>query len=160
MLRRLRTLIRDTTGADVIEAAIATPLLLLLTFGIIDFAWMFHVYLALENGVSQATRFAITGSTMDDPGNPGTPLSAEATIKAKMQELTPSIDMDEVTFTYSHMSPGSSSWASGAGGPGDIGKVSVQYTWTPLTPILQPFLTNGQLTVQAESAMKYESEWQ
>jgi Flp pilus assembly protein TadG len=30
-----------------------TPLLLMLTFGIIDFASMFYVYLALENSVSR-----------------------------------------------------------------------------------------------------------
>ena len=38
-----------------------TPLLLLLTFSIVDFAALFYVYLALENGASQATRYAVTG---------------------------------------------------------------------------------------------------
>ena len=68
--------------------------------------------------------------------------------------------MDDVSISYSHMTPGSSSWTGGAGGPGDIGKVSVSYTWTPLTPILGPLLTNGQLIVQVESAMKNESRWE
>ena len=63
---------------------------------------------------------------MDDPDNPGTPLPREAAIKAALEEATPTIDIDDVSITfYSHMAPGSSSWAGGAGGPGDIGKVSV-----------------------------------
>ena len=48
MLRR----IRDTNGSTMLEAAIITPLLLLLTFSIVDFGALFYVYLALENGVS------------------------------------------------------------------------------------------------------------
>ena len=47
VVRRLR----DTRGGSLVEAALITPLLLMLTFGIIDFASMFYVYLALENGV-------------------------------------------------------------------------------------------------------------
>ena len=48
--------LKDATGATLLEAAIITPLLLLLTFSIADFGGLFYVYLALENGVSQATR--------------------------------------------------------------------------------------------------------
>ena len=73
--RRLVRLVRDCAGTNLIEAAIVTPLLLLLTFSIVDFASMFYVYLALENGVSQATRFAVTGQTMADPNNPTTQLN-------------------------------------------------------------------------------------
>jgi Flp pilus assembly protein TadG len=50
-----------------LEAALITPLLLLLTLSIIDFGAMFYVYLALENGASLATRYGITGRVMDDP---------------------------------------------------------------------------------------------
>ena len=159
MLKKLKSL-GGCDGSNMIEAALVTPLVLILTLGIIDFASMFYTYLALENGVSQATRFAITGNDMDDPDNPGTPLPREAAIRAALEDATPAINMDYVSISYSHMTPGSSSWTGGAGGPGDIGKVSVAYTWTPLTPILRPLLTNGQLTVHVESAMKNESRWE
>jgi len=52
-----------------VEAAIITPFLMLLTFSIGDFASIFYVYLALENGASQATRYAVTGNLMDDPAH-------------------------------------------------------------------------------------------
>ena len=74
-MRRILRRLRDTSGTSIVEAAIITPLLLLLTLSIVDFGVLFYVYLALENGVSQATRFAVTGNLMDDPSNPGTNLS-------------------------------------------------------------------------------------
>ena len=159
MLKTLRNL-RDCSGTNMLEAAIVTPLLLVLTFGIVDFASLFYVYLALENGVSQATRFSITGRTMDDPDNPGTPLSGEGAIRAQMERLTPTINVDDMSFTFTHMVPGSSSWSAGAGGPGDVGRVSVSYSWSPLTPILGPFLDDGQMTLRVESAMRNESRIQ
>ena len=74
-LHRAVRRLRDATGSNMVEAAIITPLLLLLTFAVMDFGGLFYAYLALENGVSQATRYGVTGNTMDDPANPGTPLS-------------------------------------------------------------------------------------
>ena len=66
-MRRIRNVRRlgDSKGANLVEAAIVTPLLLLLTLGIVDFAAMFYCYLALEHGVSQATRYAVTGQADD-----------------------------------------------------------------------------------------------
>jgi hypothetical protein len=77
-----------------------------------------------------------------------------------MRDATPHITISDADFTFSHLAPGSSIWTAGSGGPNDIGKVTVQHVWKPLTPILAPFLTNGQLTVKVESAMKNEAKFQ
>ncbi|HEY0285247.1 MAG TPA: TadE/TadG family type IV pilus assembly protein [Vicinamibacterales bacterium] len=156
----LKKFLRGCDGNNLIESAMVTPLLMLLTFGIIDFASMFHVYLSMESGISQATRFAVTGSTKPDPGKPGSPMGREGTIKAAMQDASPSLNTNAMTFTFSHMTPGSTSWAGGAGGPGDIGRVTVDYSWEPLTPILKPFLADGKMTLSVESAMKIEPKWE
>ena len=74
-------LIRNSRGATLIEAAIITPLLLLLTFAIVDFAGLFYCYLALENGASQATRYAITGNVVSGS-------SREDSIKSAMRAAT------------------------------------------------------------------------
>src|SRR5205085_11437935 len=74
-LRRVADWWRDSRGSNLVEAALVTPLLLLLTFAIADFGGLFYAYLALENGVSQATRYGVTGQTLDDPNNPGNKLS-------------------------------------------------------------------------------------
>jgi Flp pilus assembly protein TadG len=154
--RRLLARLRDTRGGSLVEAALITPLLLLLTFGIMDFASMFYVYLALENGVSQATRYAVTGQVKDDPNNPGTPLSRIDSLKLAMRQATPTLTIPDSAFTFNHLSPGSATWAAGVGSAGDIEKMTVNYTWTFLTPLIRPFFTGGQLQIQVDSSMKDE----
>jgi len=143
-----------------LEAAIIVPLLLLLTFSIVDFGGLFYCYLALENGVSQATRFAITGTQVPDPNNPGQFLSPSDAIIAAMQNATPTLTIPTSAFTFSHLPTGATSWVGGTGGPGDVNKVAVDYTWTLMTPLIRPFFTNGQLQIHVESAMKNEPRFQ
>jgi Flp pilus assembly protein TadG len=157
---RLRKRLRDATGANLVEAAIITPLLLLLTFSVVDFASLFYVYLALENGVSIGARYGVTGNQMPDPANPGNNLSRIDSIKAAVRQSTPTLTLDDGAFTFSHLSPGSSTWASGPGQPNDIEKVTVDYTWNIMTPILMPFFTNGQIHFTVDSAMKNEGRFQ
>jgi Flp pilus assembly protein TadG len=157
--RRILNGLADSSGQSLLEAAVITPLLLIMTFGIVDFGSLLWTFVSLENGVSQATRYAITGQAMDDPGNPGQKLGREASIKAAMRNATPRITLPDTDFVFSHLTPGAQSWSSGAGGPSDVGKVTVTHTWKPLTPILKPFLTNGQMTVRVDSAMRNEANW-
>lgn len=147
--RRLLRLLRNSEGANLMEAAIMTPLLLLLTFGIVDFASLLYVHAALQNGVSQATRYAVTGQTQGGQNR-------EGSIRWAMRQHTPTLTIPDGAFSFSHMAPGAGGWTGGAGGPGDIEKVTVEYTWTLMTPLLRPFFTNGQITFRAESAMKNE----
>jgi Flp pilus assembly protein TadG len=156
----MKRILRDCAGTNMVEAAIITPLLLLLTLALVDFSTMFYVYLALENGASQATRFAVTGNTMADPSDPTVQLSRMESIKSAMRQATPTLTLPDSAFTFSNMPAGSSSWVSGVGGPNDIGKVTVDYNWSLLTPLLRPFFTNGQIHFTVESAMKNEGRFQ
>ena len=149
-----------TRGNNLLEAAIITPLMIFLTFSIVDFASLFYVYLSLENGVSQATRFAVTGNVLDDPSKPGSKLSRKASIVTAMRNATPTLTIPDQAFSFSHMSPGGTSWLNGTGGPSDIEKVSVQYQWSVLSPVLRPFFDNGQITLVVDSAMKNEGRFE
>lgn len=155
--RRIFKLLEDVSGANFIEAALVTPLLLLLTFGIIDFATLCYEYLAIENGVSQATRFVVTGRQMSDPTNPGTFFNRQDSIKAAMRTATPTLTIPDGAFSFAHMAPGGGSWVSGVGGPGDIEKVTINYSYTPMTPLLRPFFTGGHINFRIDSTMKNES---
>ena len=162
-MKRIRPLLaraRDTRGTNLLEAAIMTPLLLLLTFSIVDFGALFYVYLALENGVSQATRYGVTGNVMPDPTNPSSNLSRIDSIKAAMRTATPTLTIPDSAFTFNHMAVGGSSWVAGTGGPGDVEKLTVDYTWDILTPIMRPFFTGGQIHFTVDSAMKNEARFQ
>jgi Flp pilus assembly protein TadG len=157
LLNRAVRLLRERAGTNMIEAAIITPLLLLLTFSIVDFASLFYVYLALENGVSQATRYAVTGRQMDDPSNPGTLLNRSGSIMLVMRQATPTLTIPDSAFSFSHMNPGASSWSAGTGGPNQYEKVTVNYTWDLMTPLIRPFFPNGQIQFTVDSVMKNES---
>jgi Flp pilus assembly protein TadG len=140
-----------------LEAAIITPLLLLLTFSIVDFGAIFYVYLALENGVSQATRYGVTGDVMDDPLNPGTPLSRVESVKTAMRQATPTLTIPDGAFSFSNRpSSAGGAWTAGPGGPNDIDKVTVGYTWNLFCPLLWPFFPNGQINLTVDSVMKNE----
>ncbi len=132
-----------------VEAAIITPLLLLLTFAIVDFASGFYAYLALENGVSQALRFGITG-------NLSGALNHEESIKKAMRDATPFLTIEDGDFTFSHMTPGNADWEPGTGEPNDISKVTVNYEWTLMTPLVREFFPMGAFNIRVESAMKNE----
>jgi Flp pilus assembly protein TadG len=158
-MRRIRNLRRlgDSKGANLVEAAIITPLLLLLTLSIVDFASMFYCYLALEHGVSQATRFAITGQQMSSGGSP---IGREASIKAAMRSATPTLNIPDSAFSFSFMPVNGSSWSSGLGGANDVGRVTVNYTWSFMTPLIRPFFANGQINLRVQSTMKNETVFQ
>ena len=158
--RSVSSRLSDEAGANLIEAALVTPLLLLLTFSIVDFGTVFYVNLALENGVSQATRYGVTGNQMADPDNEGELLSREESIKTAMRNATPTLTIEDDAFTFSHLPVGGSTWQAGAGGPGAITKVTVNYTWPIMTPVIRPLFTGGEIHVAVESAMKNESRFE
>jgi Flp pilus assembly protein TadG len=148
--RRIFRRLRGCRGANLLEAAIITPLLLLVTFAIVDFAAILYVFLALENGVSQASRYGITGNAVSGQ-------SRQNSIMSAMRQATPTLTLTDAQFSFGHLSPGASTWVGGIGGPRDIDKVTVDYTWQLMTPLLRPFFTNGQIRFKVESAMKNEA---
>lgn len=146
---RLLKRLSASEGTNMIEAAIITPLLLVVTFAIVDFAVLLYVHLALANGVSLATRYGVPGNTM--PG-----LSRENSMRAAMRDNTPTLTLDDAAFTFSHMAAGGGAWVPGVGGPDDVEKLRVDYTYQLMTPFLRPMFPSGQINFRVESAMKNE----
>jgi Flp pilus assembly protein TadG len=145
LLRRLR----DAKGQTLIETAIVLPLLLLITFAIIDFGVLFTVNLALESGVSQAARYGMTGQAQGG-------MTREASILAELRRVTPALTIGDANVQFTHLVGGA--WVGGVGGPGEIQRISATYTHTVM--VLTPFFTNGQITLRAESTMKNEDRFE
>jgi Flp pilus assembly protein TadG len=150
---RLVRRLKDSKGANIVEMALVMPLLFLLTFSIVDFASLFYVYLALENGVSQAGRFGVTGNVAGG-------LSREDSIRAAMRDATPSLTIGDQAFTFSHITPGSANWLPGSGEPSDVSKVRVTYTWALMTPFISELFANGRINITVESAMLNEPRFE
>jgi hypothetical protein len=158
--QRISKWLRDTSGTDLLETALILPLLVLLTFSIVDFGALFYVYLALENGASQATRYGVTGNLMDDPLHPGNKLSRDASIKLAMQQATPTLTIADSAFTFTSMPAAGGPWTGGSGGPSDIEKVTIVYTWNFFNPMMSAFFTGGKIVLSVDSVMKNEGSFQ
>lgn len=152
MIRRLTAFRKDAEGATMVEAALITPLLLLLTFSIVDFGSMFYCYLSLESGVSQATRYVVTGATVGGA-------SREESIKAAMRSATPTLSIPDGAFSFSHMPAGATGFVAGVGGPGDVDRVTIDYDWDVMTPLIRPFFTDGKVHFRVQSTMKNEKKF-
>src|SRR5262245_56814183 len=99
MTPRVVKRLRNARGTALVAAALLPPLFLLLTFSIVDFGGLFYAYLALENGVSLASRYGVTGRAMADPVT-GAPLNHQETLKAAMRQGTPTLTIPDSAFSF------------------------------------------------------------
>jgi len=144
---------RPARGQALVETAIGIVLLLLLTFSIVDASMLFYVYLTLENGVTEATRFAVTGQQETDPSNPTSPLSREDSIKHIMRNSTPGLTIADSEFAFYDVTHR----RSGTGGPSDVIQVTVTHPWRLISPMLWPFVGNGGvISLRVSATMKNE----
>jgi Flp pilus assembly protein TadG len=146
---RLVRRLKDAKGSNIVEMALVLPLLFLVTFSIVDFGSIFYVYLSLENGVSQAARYGVTGNVLSGK-------SREESIRTAMRDATPTLTIGDEAFTFSHLTPGSTTWLPGSGDPTEISRVRVTYNWELMTPIVREFFASNMITVNVESAMLNE----
>jgi Flp pilus assembly protein TadG len=143
--------LRHQRGSVLVEAAILMPLLMLALMGVVEFGRMYYTKIGLENATREATRFAVTGNTMPDPGDPSQDLSRDAGIRAflvwYLQTRFPSIDVGKVTIT---LNPGD------GGTAGQILHVSTKYPFKFVTPMIGKFFTNDTYVIQYTSVMRNE----
>ena len=145
--RRVR---RWSRGAALAETGIILTLLIPITFAVMDFAGILYAFQAMQNGVSQATRYAITGNHATDSS--GAALSRDDSIRQAMRAATPGFEIADNAFTFYNLSQGTPD----SGGPNDIIRVTVAYDWQLLTPFLRPFFAGGYVTIRVASTMRNE----
>jgi Flp pilus assembly protein TadG len=144
------TRLKNDDGANLVEAALILPLILWVIFAGVEFGGIVYAQMTLQNGVTLATRYAITQSVMSGKTH-------QASIIATLNADTPTLTIDPATITFSHLPPGSTTWAAGDGAPGSIEKVAVDYSWKLLTPFMPLIFGTSSITLHAESSMKNES---
>ena len=139
---------RSSPGQALIETAIGIVLLLLLTFSVMDAAMLFFTYLTLQNGVTEATRFAVTGQSPNDADHP---TQHEDAIMQVMRNATPGLALADSEFSFYDITTQS----PGTGGPSHIIQVTVTH---PLQlPIAWPLAGNGGvITLRVSATMRNE----
>jgi Flp pilus assembly protein TadG len=90
MIKRLRTLARDTRGAAIVELAIVSPMIALLTVGVVDMSNGFNKKLKIEQAAQRAIEKIMNTSASDTIENT---LAAEAAHQG-------GVPLDNVTVTY------------------------------------------------------------
>jgi Flp pilus assembly protein TadG len=141
---------RSSRGAALAEAGIIITLLIPITFAVMDFAGILYAFLAMQNGVTQATRYAITGNHSTDSS--GAALSRDDSIRKAMRAATPGFTIGDDAFTFYNLSKGTAD----SGGPNDVIRVTVAYNWQLFTPFLRPFFDGGYVGIHVASTMKNE----
>ena len=71
-------------------------------------------------------------------------MTREQSIKDAMRTATPTLTLDDNMFSFSHLPPGGTNWVAGTGAENDIGRLTINYTWNLMTPLIRPFFTGGQ----------------
>ncbi|HKP54560.1 MAG TPA: TadE/TadG family type IV pilus assembly protein [Chloroflexia bacterium] len=131
-----------SAGQNMVEFALGVPLLLLLIFGIIDFARVIQAQVTVNNAARQAVRFAITGQQLRDAG--GTYIPRETTIISTAVEslagLPRTNTTDREAYGFYQVDINSELGMGDAGGPTDAVEVYVYYNVDLLTPLVNVVL--------------------
>ena len=119
---------------------------MLLSLSVVEAAMLFFAYLTLQNGVTAATRFGVTGQ---DPNDDGHKTRHEESIMRVMRNATPGLTLADGEFTFYDLTTQS----SGTGGPNDIIQVTVTHPWLLISPMVWPLVGNGGVITLRVSAM-------
>lgn len=141
-LRRFRG---SDQGQGLVEFAVAIPIVLFLFFGVFEFGRFFYSRLTLQYAVAEAARFAVTGNVL--PDTLGDPMSRVQSLKAVIERNAQVLDVDVDRVTVDPID---------AGGPGDVVKVTAEFTFRFVVPGWTSFFPNGELDFRVSTSMKNE----
>lgn len=124
-------------------------MVLLLFMGIFELGNYFYARLTLRHSVLEASRFAITGSRMEDEAT-GDTLTRAASIAEVFRRATPTVPVDLERLAID---------PPDGGAPGEIVTVSATYRYDFSLPLVDQFFPDGvEFTVK--TAMRNEPSFQ
>ena len=181
-MKRLR---RNRKGSAVTEFAIAAPVVIMATVGIIEFSMILFVSSLLEGGLREASRFGLTGfqpngltreerilKIVEDHTHglvDGTAVNLSTLVYPSFDSIgQPEPFTDENSNgTFDAGEPymdvnGNNQWdpdmgAAGLGGPEDIVLYTIEYDWPLMTGMLNSFVGNdGKIGLRASVGVRNE----
>ncbi len=151
---------RFEKGTTVVELALVLPLFLLLIFSVEEYGRYFFTQHTLQFATREGTRLGCVGGTLT--GNNGQALSREASIVLKIQEcLSSAVDPGQVSIniypvTATYGNPQNWNQMDNSGTGGQYMRVTTQYTFTFIIPLVSAFFPGGVQLLQAESTYRNE----
>jgi len=130
---------RGEAGQGLAEIALVLPVFLLLLMAIFDFGRAIYAYNTVGNASRAATRVAIVNQDT-------------TAIEARAMEQTIGLNPDEVTVDTSALLD---SCATDPPKIGCVVTVTVEYDWTPITPIIGTVV--GPISLTATTSMPLEN---
>ena len=154
---------RKHKGQALVETALLLPILLILIFGIVDFARALYTKSSLNNAARSGARKAVvTPSLSAESGTLESSTTTTAdTIRSNLYNNTP----ETVTYDLKVLNATGTTAVTGEASAGNLVQVTV--TWTDF-PLITPFYRlagifggtapqdSGSLTLTGTAAMRYE----
>jgi Flp pilus assembly protein TadG len=137
---------RRSAGSTFVEAAIAIPLLVVLILSTVDLGILVGIELALQNAVSQASRYGATGRSR-------TGATRQDSIITELQNAAPSVTIAAGDVKFTNLTKAG---VVGPGGPTDVVMMSVKHDWKLVSPLLKFFFTGGIATIQVSATVANE----
>jgi hypothetical protein len=132
-----------------IETGIVVTLLVLCTFTIVDFGRLFWALLAVQNGVAEGTRFAVTNREFAG-------LDRAESIRRAIRDATPGFSIDDDDVVFFNVSTGQS---GSSGDPSETIRVTVEQDFQFITPVVgELFGEGGVFRFGVSSTMRNEPE--
>ncbi len=145
---------KSERGIVVLEMALVSSLVMMLMGGVFDLANYFQTRSRIQFAVSQAARFAVTGNQVTDPTDPGALLSREDSIMHMLGKVS-GIPFDATQVTILTVQP-DGTLTPGAGGPGDIVLVRVNYDLNVVTPGVNKIFDSGTAPIRCSTRYRNE----
>lgn len=129
-----------TSGQALVEFALATPVLILLLFGVMEFGRMLESWVTIQHAVEEASRYATTGAGYNQgSGVRETQVIAQtkaAAVGLKTDDAAGPFDPGYFRVNIRSSRSGPDPAQNDAGGPNDFVEVDVDYNHPIIAPIL------------------------
>jgi len=145
-MRVRRKHVRSQSGQGLVEFTLVLPLLLVLFFSIIEFSLFFYTRISLRHVVRESARFAVTGNVLTD--TTGTPMTRAQSVEQMILAGAPGIDLTPDNIS---MIP------ADGGGPGEVVRISVRYTYIAKLPPFRLFFPDGRVVMNVATVTKNET---
>lgn len=133
MRRRKR---RSDRGQTLAEFSLVAPILLVLIFGLIDTARLFHAWVTIQHAAREGARYGITGRADCAAPSPTRARCIEYTARQHTDALVDTAsDLTVTTWNWQYPAYGDPSTA-GPGDQCDALEVRLEYDFTPSTPLI------------------------